>query len=189
MRGVLAAACTLLAEGARDADSPWRIMALGTTGWDGGASVRGVVLRRFEPAERLADIYTDRRSTKCAELRRQDRATLQGWDAGRRIQLRLSGTVSLHNTGDVADMAWAGLTPHARAAYAVLPGPGTRMAGPDYAMQDNDEAAARAVFAVLRLRFDRLEYLALPAVAGQGVHRRARFSWAEDAASGEWLVP
>jgi hypothetical protein len=49
-----------------------------------------------------------------------------------------------------------------------------------------DAVAGRAVFRVILLRFDRLDWLEL-AAAG---HRRARFVWrAEGAPDATWLVP
>jgi hypothetical protein len=48
-----------------------------------------------------------------------------------------------------------------------------------------DEAAARAVFCVLHLTFDRLDWLLLK----QGSHRRALFTWAQASTQAMWLVP
>jgi hypothetical protein len=186
---VLAESHALLKQGVRDAASPWRFMALGTVRADGGATVRTVVLRDFQAEARTVDIYTDARSAKCAELRAQKLAALHGWDSERRVQLRLCGPATVEVDGPAAEAAWARLGGHGRGTYDVLPGPGTRLLSPDYAMHDPDPVAARAVFALVRLRFDRLEYLSLPAVPGQGVHRRAVFEWRAGGISQEWVVP
>jgi hypothetical protein len=186
---VLESAYALLREGAAEPGSSWRLMSLATMRADGGPAIRTVVLRGFDAGQRIVDIHTDRRSHKCAELRRQAGFALHGWDRARRVQLRLSGTAVVLESGRLADAAWAAMPPHARAQYGVLPGPGTRLRGPDYAMHDPDEAAARAVFAVLRLVFDQLEWLSLPEMPGQGVHKRALFRWRGGAAEQDWLVP
>jgi hypothetical protein len=186
---LLAHSYALLEEGVRLADSPWRLPCLGTAGLDGAPSLRTVVLRGFSAAERTADIYTDRRSAKCAELRYTPRAALHGWDSARRVQLRLSGQVVVEADGPAVERAWAGLSGNARATYDVLPGPGSRLLAPDYAMHDPDEAASRAVFALLRIYFDRLEFLRLPPLRGGGAHRRAVFRWVDGAMAADWLVP
>jgi hypothetical protein len=186
---VLAEAFALLDEGVRVADSPWRLPCLGTAGLDGAPALRTVVLRGFSAADRTADIYTDRRSAKCAELRYAPRAALHGWDFTRRVQLRLSGHAVVETGGAAVERAWAGLSGHARATYDVLPGPGSRLLAPDYALHDPDESASRAVFALLRIYIERLEYLRLPPLRSGGAHRRAVFRWVDGVMAADWLVP
>jgi hypothetical protein len=186
---VLADAYALLDEGVADAVSPWRTLCLATVARDGGPALRSVVQRAFSQSGRALDMHTDRRSAKYAELHAQPKAAVHGWDPARRVQLRLSGHAERLTTGPAADAAWAALSRHGRATYDVLPGPGTRLLAPDYAMHDRDEAAARAVFAVIRLRFDTLEVLSLPAIPGQGSHKRAVFRWGRAGATADWLVP
>jgi hypothetical protein len=184
LEDVLASALGLLAGGAADPGHAWRNPTLVTTGLDGTPQARTVVLRRFDPAARQAELHTDTRSTKYAELLARPKAGLHGWDADAKIQLRLTGSVTLHRADDVADAAWAALRPQSRATWRVSPGPGTVLPAPA-AAGEMGEADARQVFCVVRLGFDRLEWLHL----GQVSHRRARFAWAQGARTATWLVP
>ena len=181
---ILAGAFALLAEGADDPGSPWRNPALATVGPGQEPRVRTVVLRRFDPVARHLELHTDARSAKHTELLANPAAELHGWDAARRVQLRVAGTVGLHRDDAVAQAAWDRLRPASRDTYRVEPGPGTRLTTPDEASQAGEEAA-RSVFCVMRLAITQLEWLHL----GQGSHRRARFTWAADARTAMWLVP
>ena len=181
---VLAESATLLAEGETDPASPWRSPTLTTLGLDGMPQARTVVLRRFDLAGRLLEAHTDSRSAKYRELQIHPAASLHGWDAGRSVQLRLTGSVTLHMADGIADNAWALLRPRTRDTYAVTPGPGTALNTPDETGQASEQAA-RAVFCVVRLTFDKLEYLNL----AEGGHRRARFAWTGAERTDSWLVP
>ncbi len=181
---VLAAALARLQGGAADPGSPWHDPTLCTVGLDGTPQARTVVLRRFDPAARLLETHTDTRSTKHAELLAHPQAGLHGWDETDKVQLRITGTATLHTGDAVAEAAWAALRPRSRATYRVQPGPGTLRETPDPA-GEMDEAASRAVFCVVRLAFDRLEWLQL----GPQNHRRARFGWAGAERTASWLVP
>ncbi len=181
---VLAESAALLAQGEADAESPWRNPTLVTLGLDGAPQARTVVLRRADFAARQVETHTDVRSAKYRELQAQPAAGLHGWDTEGRVQLRLTGSATLHTADGVADAAWASLRSQTRATYAVTPGPGTPLVSPDDPGQ-TDEAGARAAFCVVRLTFNRLEYLHLR----QGGHRRARFTWTGAQRLATWLVP
>jgi hypothetical protein len=181
---ILTEALSLLEEGAGDPASVWHTPTLATTGVDGTARLRTIVLRGWNSPARCAEIHTDLRSAKCAELRRAPQAGLHGWDATRRIQLRLAGRVRLHAGDAIAEQAWAGLRPASRSTYRVLPGPGAGLADPDGIAQTT-EAEGFAAFCVLHLTCDTLEWLQLR----QGSHRRALFRWAGEDCTPMWLVP
>ncbi len=170
-------------DGADTPGSPWRNLALGSVGLDGAPQVRTVVLRRFSGVE--LDVHTDVRSAKFAELQANPAATLHGWDAESRIQLRAVGTVALHVGDATAQAAWTELKEGSRATYRVQPGPGTPLAGPDNPVPDATEKDAVGVFCVVRLTIRTLDWLHL---AHDG-HRRARFSLADDPAKALWVVP
>ncbi len=170
-------------EGAADPGSPWRNLALGTVGLDGTPQIRTVVLRRF--SGRALEVHTDTRSTKHAELLARPAATLHGWDAAGRVQLRASGPATLHAGDALAEAAWAGLRAQTRATYRVQPGPGTKLSGPDNPAPDASEAEAERVFCVIRLAIHAVDWLHL----AEGGHRRARFYGVGEALAGEWVVP
>lgn len=182
--GLLAECLVLLAEGASDPGSVWHSPALATVAADGSPQLRTVILRSFDPETLSVETHTDIRSAKYAELLARPTAALHGWDRERRVQMRLSGRVTLHTADMQADAAWAGLRPASRATYRVQPGPGTKLDLPSKTT-DGSEASGRTVFCVIRLAVHTLEYLRL----GQDSHLRARFVWADGARTGMWLVP
>ena len=180
MVGLLGEAWGLLAEGAADPGSPWRVLALANVTADGAPGVRSVVLRAVDARARVAVVHTDRRSPKMAGLSRDGRAALLGWDAGRRIQIRLDGVIDIAGAAE-SDAAWAALADTSRATYAGALAPGTPMDTPGIAVGDPD----RSVFAVLRLGVVAMEYLSL----AHGAHRRARFAWPDGELTATWLAP
>ncbi len=182
LEAVLAEAFALLAEGAEDPGSAWRNMTLATVDAALAPQARTVVLRGLDRAARVLEVHTDRRSAKFDQVQRHPRVALHGWDAARAVQLRANGIAVLHVADETSRAAWARLRPQSRATYAVDPGPGHPLARPGEAGTGAD---AEAVFCVMHIRLDALEFLHL----GQGSHRRARFIWSGGVCSPMWLVP
>ena len=171
----------MLARGVADRRAPFHTPTLATTGEDGGPRARTLVLRGFDAAERCIRLHTDARAGKFTELSRDPRAELHLYDPGAQLQLRLRGRAELHRGDAVADAAWAASRPFSRIIYAADPAPGVPVAAPPAAPADPD--AGRADFALILLRFDRLEWLWLCAAG----HRRALFTWEPEAMT--WLAP
>ena len=184
LAAVLEESFGLLQEGARDPDSPWRNPALATVAPDGRPAIRTLVLRRFSPGMRIAELHTDARSPKMAALALNPRAALHGWDPARRIQLRLDGIVTLADDAHV-QRAWEALHEGSRATYAVAQAPGTPISEPSPAAPSRGVDEARLDFRVLAFQVEALEYLSLAPHA----HARAAFRWHEQAPDATWLVP
>lgn len=179
----LAEAFRLLARGVADRRSPFHTPTLATLASDGAPSLRTLVLRGFDAPTRTLRLHTDARSTKFAELQRDPRAALHGYDAGAHIQLRLTGEATLHSGDAEAEAAWARATPNSRLVYAQEAAPGTPVADPALPPFTGD---ARVHFATIALRFHSLEWLWLAASG----HRRARFTWDGEVRTGaEWRAP
>lgn len=180
----LAQAFGLLARGVETSLSPFHTPTLATIGLDGAPALRTVVLRGFDPASRVLRIHTDRRSAKAAELARDGRAALHGYDPDAQVQLRIAGVATLHLDDATADAAWARSRESSRMCYAAEHAPGAPVPAPLAAPQDPE--AGRPNFAAVTLKIESLDWLLL-ARAG---HRRARFAW--DAAgilSATWIAP
>lgn len=183
---VLREALDLLRDGVDGRDSPYRTLALATMDADGGANLRTVILRAFDPAARSLAIHTDARSAKVAQLAANPLVALHGWDAGRRLQLRLRGRATLHAGDATARAAWEALPPLGRQLYRVRQVPGTAIADPAAVSFDEvPEAMGFAAFVVVAVAFDRLESLRLT----HGGQMRARFEWPAGALAASWLVP
>ncbi len=179
-----------LARGKADRRSPFHTPTMATIGLDGRPRQRVVVLRGVDPAARTLRFHTDRRSDKAAELARDPRVALTGYDPGAKIQIRVEGTAALHTDDAVADAAWEGSRMASRACYATAPAPGTPLGAPEafsLPETDADILAGRAHFCAVVVAVARIEWLYLKFDG----HRRARFEWPR--AGGEpvmdWLVP
>jgi pyridoxamine 5'-phosphate oxidase len=138
--------------------------------------------------------HADTRSPKIAEVARDGRATVLGYDAPARLQLRLSGTAWVETNTAEADAAWAKAALFSRRCYLSEHAPGAALPGPASGVPADLENAAptaarsesgRAVFSILKIEVSELDWYFL---AHQG-HRRAVFSWRNDAWSAQWLAP
>jgi hypothetical protein len=185
----LAESFRLIARGVADRRHPFHTPTLATIGPEGAPAARSLVLRGFDAPSRTLRLHSDRRAGKVAELAAEPRAALHCYDAGAALQLRLAGTVTLHDEDAVADSAWAGSRDFSRMCYGIQPAPGSPCATPPPAPVDAE--AGRVHFCVLLFHVTGLEVLHL-AAAG---HRRARFAWPDAGppdsrpAEATWLVP
>jgi pyridoxamine 5'-phosphate oxidase len=133
-------------------------------------------------------IHTDRRSAKVNELQRDQRAALHFYDAGQKLQLRLSGAATLHTSDDVAAAAWAQSRPMSRAIYGQALPPGTPTGDPAVsptAIVPDGGTAGFENLMIIRLAVQTLEWLYL----GHQGHRRARFTWHGETPQSSWLAP
>lgn len=181
---ILATALRLFSRGVADRRSAFRAPTLASLSAAGHPSLRTVVLRGFDPTTRGITIHSDRRSSKIHEIRDTPRVALHVYDASAAIQLRLEAVATLHLDDAIAHEAWARTAAMSRLVYAVEPPPGTPVPAPQDAPCDPDVGDAN--FAVLRLTFDRLEWLWL----NHEGHRRAAFTWNETGqCHATWLAP
>ncbi|MFC0410880.1 pyridoxamine 5'-phosphate oxidase family protein [Roseomonas elaeocarpi] len=187
LRLFLDAGLAALSAALHEHDAPLRTLDVATTGPDGAARQRNVVLRGFDRTTLRLRFHSDRRAAKIVEMRRDPRASLLGWDAGRRLQLRLSGDASLHLDDELADAAWNETKEAERRTYGWSEVPGHVLAAPTPFPAAID--AARHNFCAVVVQLRELELLEL----GRDTHRRARFRFKdEDPArpvEARWLIP
>ncbi len=173
-----------LSRGVADRRSAFRSPALATVGLDGRPQVRTVVLRGFDGAARLVTVHSDLRAAKIAALRAEPSVALHVWDDNAQVQVRIDGTAMISAGDDLARAEWARVNAGSRASYRSQPMPATPVEDPaDIPRLDED--AAFAQFAVLRIRFERLDWLHL----GREGQRRANFIWRDDALEQRWVTP
>lgn len=179
----IAEAWRVVGRGAVDRKSPLHTPTVATTGLDGSPRLRTVVLRASDSSARTLWFHTDQRSAKFAELSRDPRIAIMGYDPGRKIQVRLSGTATLHITDDVAKAAWAKSRPTSLVCYQQVEPPGSPLNTPrSLASPDTDGFAN---FVVIAATVQELDWLYL---AHEG-HRRARCTWTSTGAHATWLAP
>lgn len=185
LQAVLSGAWTLLERGVRErGHAPVPIITVATIGRDGAPRMRSVVLRGASPAARNLTFYTDLRSRKVDEITRDPRLAAHVWDPAEQIQLRLTGSASVHAEDEFARAAWSALRPESRKAYGIVPEPGTDIAAPDCCEIPEDDGVRFKRFCVVVMTIDALETLHLR----RGGHQRALFTFG-NAPAGVWLAP
>jgi pyridoxine/pyridoxamine 5'-phosphate oxidase len=159
-----------------DRHHAWRTPVLATTGLDGLAQARTVVLREVRQAQSELLIYTDARSPKVAELLAQPVASLLCWSSRLSWQLRVQLRFAVSQNDEEANAAWERVrrSPSAN-DYLAARAPGSALAAAHEALLETPQIA------VLRGHVIAMDWLEL-ARAG---HRRARL----DEQRVEWLVP
>jgi pyridoxine/pyridoxamine 5'-phosphate oxidase len=196
----------LLLDAPANRHNPLHTPVVATLNAQGQPTQRVMVLRGVDRAARCFRFHTDWRSTKAQLLRQEEPlippfASVLGYHAHSKIQLRLEGTVQVHQEGALVDAAWESSKPNSRRCYLAELGSGTPSQSPTSGLNAHWEAhfptleqsePGRAHFAILLFYATRLEWHYL---AHQG-HRRALFTWENVPHAGEggqwqgtWLVP
>jgi hypothetical protein len=139
-----------------------------------------------DPVARTLRLHTDRRTGKVNEMEREPRLQVHAYDAGAKLQVRLSGVGRIETEGDIADRAWAGSHSRSRTCYRVVPPPGetAERSGP-FIHDDADSNPGRDRFSILLIEVHRLEWLFL----ATPFHRRGRVDWNGSTPTAWWLVP
>ncbi len=179
----IAEAWRVFGRGAVDRKSSFHTPSVATTGLDGAPRLRTVVLRGCDSSARTVRFHTDQRSAKFAELTRDPRIAIMGYDAGRKIQVRLSGVAHLHVSDDIARQAWANARPASLACYRQIEVPGTPLDQPTRLAAPNPDGYEN--FVVIAVSVHALEWLYL---ANEG-HRRAQCIWSASGSAAHWLAP
>ena len=192
----LAEARRLIDNGAHDRRHSSHHPVVGSIGKDGLPRQRVMILRALDWDRRLIRFHTDYRTEKVAEFATNNVASVLVYEPESKIQLRLSGTASVHKAGPAVDAAWEEATLFARRCYLAEDAPGTVSGRPLSGLpewvegrppSEEEVAPARANFSILLFEFNQIEWLYL---ANMG-HRRARWEWnsADLRWDGDWLVP
>lgn len=183
-----AALWDMLAAAVGNPADPWRTPIIASAG-PAGPEARVVILRQVHAEERRLAGFTDARSAKVEQLRRDPRVAWTFYNPGQGVQLRLRGEVALHVGDELARACWDGVSGAARSDYLGKPGPGRRVDAPGSGQPDpmlaDAAEAGLANFLVMDCTVWAMDCLCL---APQG-HRRARFQWTQGRWSGEWLCP
>jgi pyridoxamine 5'-phosphate oxidase len=173
----------LWGRGTVDRHSGFHIPVVTSVDADGNPQARTMILRAVDREARTMRFHTDVRSAKINHWKAKPHVCILGYDASKKIQLRMDGRVVLHMTDAVADDAWKNSRPESLAAYGVKISPGSVVDKPSSAPQSNDEG--RENFAVAIAHIESLEWIYLNAEG----NRRAIFSWADGVLGSNWLQP
>jgi hypothetical protein len=159
-----------------DRHHDWRTPVLATTGLDGLAQARTVVLREVRRIDQQLLVYTDARSPKVAELLAQPVASLLCWSPRLHWQLRLQLRFSVSRNDAEASAAWERVRQSPSAGdYLAARAPGEQLRETPEPLLETPQLA------VLLGEVLTMDWLEL----GRAGHRRAKL----DAQRVEWLVP
>lgn len=159
--------------------APRQPISVATNGLDGRPQLRSVVLREVRRDQGEIAFYTDARSTKVAELRRDARASVLLWRPDREVQLRLDGEAQIETGAEIVEL-WRSLSRAAWLNYSHEPAPGQGLAEPGgYRQRPRSDNLARIVVCL-----GRIDYISLARTG----HRRAQFRAGNDW-RGQWLSP
>ena len=186
----------MLTRGAADRKSPLHTPTVATVGADKSPSMRVVVLRKFLTDERSLIFHTDSRSPKIAELRADSRISWLFYHQAEKMQFRIFGTATVHETADDAlklkqwQATWAfGRRCYMGAAPSRIAAEATSGMPAEYENREPTIAESEIGFpnfAVISTKIVSIDCLELY-VTG---HRRSLFRWnANGELETNWLTP
>ena len=173
-----------LTRAAHDKRSAMRWPVLATAVPDGGAEARILVVRHFDREARIIEFHTHKGSEKVAALRADPGCELLFFDKSSMVQLRVSGTASVHTDDETADAAWARAPKTSWPDYAG-PDPGQPLKGAESWDPGEDGETARKGFAAIRIRVEHADRLK---VARDG-HVRHAVDFSGDEPEAQRLTP
>ena len=193
LRGVLDSVWIMLDQGATHSDDPFHWPVLGTTSKE-GCSLRTVILRQVDASNRTLVCHTDARSVKVQEIMNKSRTSWLFYHPTHKIQLRISGTTTLHADDLCADKQGADTSVASRLNYCATQAPSTPIDKPSSGLPDFllnkiptflETEMGRKHFMAIETHIDTIDWLILK-VTG---NRRACFKWVEDRMKAAWVVP
>ena len=191
--GILDKIWRLLEQGATHSDDPFHWPVLGTVAAE-GCSLRTVILRQVNAAERVLVFHTDARSPKVQEIMKYPQISWLFYHPKKKIQLRISGHATLHTHDADADRQWADTRITSRLNYCATQPPGTPLDKPSSGLPDFllnkiptllETEVGRKNFMAIAAHIYSIEWLMLKTTG----NRRARFEWDKDTLHATWLVP
>ena len=180
-RAFIETALATLRRSIRDHEGDLRNVQLATVAPDGRPNLRTLVLRGLEHG--MAEMHTDARAGKARDILHANAVALLAWSAADHLQIRLSGTASLHRDDDVAASRWDRLSSNARKPYGLRADPASPI--PDPADQPHlppDEQ--RRQFTVILVALESVDVLRLDRDGGQ---TRASGRFTSDGIDAHWV--
>lgn len=183
----------LLHEGVRNYRSPFHHAAL-TTIDDNKPQVRAVILREFSEKDRILICHCDMRSPKVFQIHGNRNVSWLFYDHKKWLQLRISGTASVHTDDAIAESQWKKVNVFHRINYCAEIPPGSPTDKPTSGIPDFlrdkaspflDNSESRKNFAVIMCQFNEMDWLLLKLTG----HIRAKFHWKDHGMDASWVIP
>lgn len=183
----------MLKHGVARFDDPFHWPVLGTRTKD-GSRLRCVILRQFMLPERILVCHTDARANKVQEILNCANVSWLFYHPQRKVQLRISGSATLHANDQFAAEQWAATKITTRLNYCAAQPPGTPIDRPSSGIPDIlvksaatllSSESGRDNFMAIACRIDSIDWLKLSPLG----NRRARFEWDDNDLKAAWLIP
>lgn len=190
---VLESSWRLLHEGARNFRDPFHQATLTTMDGNKPQS-RIIILREFIEENRTLICHCDARGSKVSQIRDNPNVSWLFYNSDKWLQLRLSGTASVHTDDRTAESQWEKVRFHHRINYCAEIPPGSPTEKPTSGIPDflRDKAPkildipeARKNFAAIVCRFNEMDWLLLKLTG----HIRAKFTWKDNRRDASWVIP
>lgn len=159
---------------------PFRFATLGTTGLDNEPQLRMVVIR--EVTENFVfRFYTDARTEKIKQLKKNNQTSLLFYHQTAFIQVKVSGRATIVTDKTTLQNHWKNLPLHAHKDYSTTAAPGSSIENPEEItfLQDQNH------FSIVEITATRMEYLKLNTTQ----HLKVQFLKTDSEWYGEFLVP
>lgn len=173
-----------LKRGASDPKFPFRYATLSTSEAGSGVpSARMLVLRDIDD-EGCFVMFSDLRSEKIHELRRNPQVHLMFWHPRKQVQIGINAEVQLHQKDSLAEQYMHSVSAHGKQQYTSINSPSTPVDSPEAGLK-HDKDLFESNFCILRARPWRFTALQL---RREG-HLRLRFQKAGNTWEGGWITP
>ncbi|MEO5912509.1 MAG: pyridoxamine 5'-phosphate oxidase family protein [Pelobium sp.] len=175
----------MLSEGAKSANHAFHFPVLGTLNEE-EAELRTVVLRKVIPNPLVLVFYTDERSPKIAQIKKNNKVSWLFYDAKSKIQIRIKAKAVLHHNDEISQGHWDKLRIESRKVYSSINAPSTVIhSGEETENPIENEALIYQNFIVVYTEVSEIDWLKLD----PNGNKRARFLNEKSGFMGEWLVP
>ncbi len=176
-----------LTNAATSAQHPLHLFSLATISEEGLPHIRTVVLRKFQPFERIIFFHTDIRSPKTRHIQAHKNVSLHWYSPSERLQIRIAAQAIVHHHNACAENAWLASRPMSRACYTSTHPPGTpiKLFPPAPPVPNETDRSGFNVFAVVACHFETIELLSLHASG----HQRVRLHFGNSSPALEILAP
>jgi len=171
-----------LRKGSVQKKHPFQNVVLSTVNENKVAS-RWVVLRKITEEENFL-IFTDHRSDKVAQIKKNSNCTLLFYHNRQGLQIRVNGSAEIHHQDALTEKYWPGVKGSSAKNYITKLPPGTEIASKEegYNWENNPDGRH---FAILEIVPEQMEVLQL----GKEGHIRAVFTRKKEDWVGTFLVP
>ncbi|MFH2046031.1 MAG: pyridoxamine 5'-phosphate oxidase family protein [Pseudomonadota bacterium] len=156
--------------------------------------VRTIILRGFLEEDRTLISYCDARSPKVSQIRNNPNVSWLFYHPKKWLQLRLSGTATVHIDDNTSESQWKKVSQTNRINYCTEMPPGSPTNKPtsglpdfarDQALKLLDHPEAYKNFAAIVCRFNEMDWLLLKMTG----HIRAKFHWEDNRINASWVIP